>query len=86
MEVTNIRYEGTRSEKKNGKTWEKFPRCETPPLVGIFPQKYHYPKGTPEKKKQLYVGIFPTLSDPPPTPPVWERPCHKKNFKVYFVF
>ena len=41
------------------------------------------PKGDTPEKKRLYVGIFPTLSDPPP---VWERPCHKKKFKVYFVF
>ena len=28
-------------------------------------------------KKRHYVWIFPTWSDPP-TPTVWERPCHKK--------
>ena len=40
-------------------------------------------KGRPPEKKELYVGIFPTWADPPP---VWERPCHKKNLRFILCF
>ena len=43
-------------------------------------------KGGPPEQKTIKRGNFSHVVRPPPPPPVWERPCHKKNFKVYFVF
>ena len=34
------------------------------------------------------MGIFPKWSDPPPAPPVWERPCQKYRFfpeEIFFL-
>ena len=32
------------------------------------------------------MGIFSTWADPPPAPPVWERPCQKYRFFPEEIF
>ena len=44
-----------------------------------------FPKGDTPEKKRLYVGIFPTLSDPPPTPPSMGTPMSQKKILRFIL-